>query len=105
MNEDAQRIEQAVSDFLCDPRAIRYLQGQTNENLLLDFLESHGLEINHRNLVFAYDSLQNELELAPFREPIPATIVEPEPTPVPVPTPAISVKARTFVRYRNGARL
>ncbi len=96
------RVRAETDKFLADPRTIKFEATDYNFTCLSDFLDQHGLEVNHRNLLFAYDSLQDVLELAPFRPPIPAQ--EPAPaapvsTPV-APTPAPS-KRQTFM-WRNG---
>ncbi|SRR5258708_4698613 len=100
---EAKAIEKACDDFLADPRTIRYRETDENRDLLLGFLEDHGLAITHRNLLFAYDSLQDTLELIPFQQPIPA----PEPTPSPVVPAAVPVapsppSKRQFLAFRNG---
>ena len=106
MQDEATIIEGEVSKFLADPRTIRYIQCGNNMDAMLVFLERHGLAINHRNLLFAHDSLQDTLELIPFQEPI--TIEPPTPALAPAPTPqqptpqsVMPVKVRTIM-YRNG---
>lgn len=97
--EESVRLE--MDKFLADDRTLRFETTDRNFTCLADFLDQHGLEANHRNLLFAYDSLQGVLELTPFAEPIPAA---PQPAPAPALTPqqpSVSVKARTIM-YRNG---
>lgn len=100
--EDIKVIEEAVDAFLSDDRTLRFEDTAANRNLLFGFLEEHDLEPSHRNLLFAYDNLQDVLELTPFREPIPAP---PQPTSALTPTvqqPPVVARARTFVAFRNG---
>ena len=104
-NEEVTDEEKAVDAFLADSRTIRYEETDANRDALLGFLETHGLDITHRNLLFAYDSLQDVLELVPFRSPIPA---EPQPSARPTaPQPPVAtapLAQRTFA-YRNGLPL
>jgi hypothetical protein len=103
--EDIKTIEEAVDDFLADSRTLRFEDTAANRNLLFRFIEEHDLEVSHRTLLFAFDSLQSELDLTPFREPIPAPPqpqAEPTPTPTVQPPPVVA-RARTFVAFRNGA--
>ncbi len=105
-DEETKRIEAEVDKFLADPRSIRYEQTDRNMQLMLGFLEDHGLDITHRNLLFAFDSLQESLELIAFKEPIPAPPQPQQPAPVPVQLPSqpnvVPARARTFVAFRNG---
>ena len=97
--EESVRLE--MDKFLADDRTMRFETTEHNFACLADFLDQHGLEANHRNLLFAYDSLQDVLELTPFADPIPAA---PQPAPAPEePTPqsVMPVKVRTIM-YRNG---
>ena len=101
--EEIQQIENAVEKFLADPRTIRYIETQSNQDALLNFLTTHGLDITHRNLLFAFDSLQGELELVPFATPM-VVEVEQQPAPAPPeskPAPAAPAQ-RAPLAWRNG---
>jgi hypothetical protein len=106
MQDESLTAEQRahIDSFLADSRTVRFVECDDNWTAIGNFLDHHGLEVNHRNLLFAYDSLQDTLELIPFAEPI--VVPQPEPTPVAmpsgpvVPTPAPS--KRPFIMWRNG---
>ncbi len=91
---EALRIEKAVRDFLTDSRATRYDVTEANGEALQNFLVDHNLEINHPNLLFAYNSLSADgtLELIPLAVPLPAPSQ-------PVPTAPDPKAPRAF---RNG---
>src|SRR5258708_27366026 len=80
---EALRIERAVRDFLADSRATRYDVTEANGEALQKFLVDHNLEINHPNLLFAYNSLSADgtLELIPLAVPLPPTPVPTAPDP------------------------
>jgi hypothetical protein len=99
MEDEEANIRAEMDKFLADDRTLRFETTDLNFTCLADFLDQHGLEANHRNLLFAFDSLQDVLELIPFRAPFPA---EPQPVPAePIPQSVMPVKARTIM-YRNG---
>ena len=79
---EALRIEKAVRDFLADSRATRYDVTEANGEALQKFLVDHNLEINHPNLLFAYNSLSADgtLELIPLAVPLPPAPSQPVPT-------------------------
>jgi len=94
---EALRIEKAVRDFLADSRSIRYDVTEANGEALQNFLADHNLEINHPNLLFAYNSLSADgtLELIPLAVPLPPA--PSQPTPVPTAPSRPSPQA-----FRNG---
>ena len=94
---EALRIEKAVRDFLADSRATRYDVTEANGEALQKFLVDHNLEINHPNLLFAYNSLSADgtLELIPLAAPAPA----PSQPPAPIPT---APDPRAPQMFRNG---
>jgi hypothetical protein len=105
--EEQQRVEAETDKFIADSRTIRFQTTNSNFTALADFLDQHGLEVNHRNLLFAYDSLQDTLELIPFRAPIPAPEPAAQPA-APMPTqlpPVMPESTRGFVVYRNGQEI
>jgi len=95
---EALRIEKAVRDFLTDSRATRYDVTEANGEALQNFLVDHNLEINHPNLLFAYNSLSADgtLELIPLAVPLPPAPSQP---PAPVPTMPSRPSPQAF---RNG---
>jgi len=95
---EALRIEKAVRTFLVDSRSIRYVEMDSNKTALLNFLETHGLDVTHRNLLFAFDSLGDALQLVPFA-PVVQQPPAPSQRPIPVPT-APDPRQPQF--YRNG---
>jgi len=107
--EEQKRTEAEMDKFLADDRTIRFETTDYNFSCLSDFLDQHGLEVNHRNLLFAYDSLQDTLDLTPFAEPIPAEpqpVAAPPPAQAPAPTPPTAPQARRVaVGWRNGKPL
>jgi hypothetical protein len=96
---EQKRVEAETDKFLADPRTIRFETTDYNFTCLSEFLDQHGLEVNHRNLLFAYDSLQDTLELIPFQQPIPAS--EPVTQPA-APQPPSALPAAPSANYRNG---
>jgi len=96
---EIQQIESAVDKFLADLRTIRYEPTESNQSALLDFLESHNLQVSHANLLFAFDSLGDALELVPFAAPVVQQPPAPSQPPTPVPT-APDPRQPQF--YRNG---
>jgi hypothetical protein len=100
---EEQRVRAETDNFLADPRTIRFEATDYNFTCLSDFLDQHGLEVNHRNLLFAYDSLQGTLELIPFQLPIPAS--EPAAQRTPQLPPVMPQPMRGFVVYRNGQEI
>jgi len=109
--EEALRIEQAVRDFLADSRTIRYVVSDENGDALLNFLNTHGLDITHSNLLFAFDSLKDVLELVPFATPV---VIEPRapvpaqpPAPIPTaPSPREPQASRPgMVAWKNGRQI
>src|SRR6266478_4866001 len=106
--DEALRIEQSVRDFLADSRTIRYVVNDANGDALQNFLSTHGLDVTHRNLLFAFDSLQGELELVPFAAPImveeqpPAALAQVQPAAPSVPV----VPTRPgMVAWKNGRQI
>ena len=100
---DVLRIEKAVDKFLADPRAIRYVESDGNQNALLDFLEAHKLKVSHANSVFAYGSLcadgALEFPLAPVTS-IPSPPIFPVPT-----APEQVEKSKRPIALRNGKQI
>ena len=92
------RSEEAIDKFLADRKTIRYLPTDANQTALLDFLSAHGLDITHPNLLFAFDSLRDTLELIPLVAPV---VLPPAPSqpPTPVPTAPDPLAPQMF---RNG---
>jgi len=95
---EIQQIESAVDKFLADPHTTRYEPTESNQTALLDFLESHNLQVSHPNLLFAYDSLcaEGALELIPLVAPAPPAPSQP---PAPIPT---APDPRAPQMFRNG---
>jgi len=99
---EIQQIESAVDKFLADLRTIRYEPTESNQSALLDFLESHNLQVSHANLLFAFDSLGDALELVPFAAPV----VQQPPAPVPTqPSAPIPTARQEPTIWRNGKRI
>ncbi len=92
---EIQQIESAVEQFLADPHTTRYEPTESNQTALLDFLESHNLGVSHPNLLFAFDSLGDALQLVPF-----APVGQQPPAPVPSQPPAPDPRAPRV--FRNG---
>ncbi|SRR5258708_5953091 len=98
---EALRIEKAVRDFLADSRSIRYDVTEANGEALQNFLADHNLEINHPNLLFAYNSLSADgtLELIPLAAPLP-----PAPSQPPAPVPTAPTRQEPTI-WRNGKKI
>ena len=98
---EIQQIESAVDMFLADQHTTRYEPTESNQKALLDFLSTHELDVTHRNLLFAFDSLQDALELVPF-----APVVQQPPAPSQPPTPVPTAPTRQEPTiWRNGKKI
>ncbi len=99
---EIQQVESAVDKFLADPCTIRYEPTESNQKVLLDFLEAHNLEVSHANLLFGYSSLSAEgaLQLIPLAAPV-VQDLPPAPSQRPSPVPT-SPDPRAPQAFRNG---
>ncbi len=97
---EIQQIESAVDMFLADQHTTRYEPTESNQTALLNFLSTHELDVSHRNLLFAFDSLGDVLQLVPFAP----VVQQPAPSqpPAPVPTAPDPRAPRVF---RNGREI
>ena len=98
--DEVVRVERSVREFLSDRRAIRYIVNDANGDALQNFLSTHGLDTTHRNLLFAFDSLQDDLELVPLAAPV-VQDLPPAPSQRPTPVPT-SPDPRAPQAFRNG---